>query len=223
MPSREDTEPVRRRVRRTAADRRAEIVSAATRIALRDGLESVTLRSIGEELGVAGSLINHYFDSIDDLLAEAFANAAHAEIVTIFGEPGTGVADPLAALIAVLAHATDAGRAEVNLLWIDAWHLGRRRAALHDEVVRQSDDWTARLAEVIAAGVGAGDFHLAEDGEPRDIAAQIMAIVDGLTVQSSLRRTIGYDAVARMGFAFAETQLGLATGTLAARQDERTR
>jgi len=206
----ETAQPQRRRVRRSAADRRAEIVTAATRIALRDGLESVTLRSIGDELDVAGSLINHYFDSVDYLLAEAFAAAATAELGSVFdvAEPEP---DPVATLTRVLAHISGEDRAEMNLLWIDAWHLGRRRPALHLEVVRQTDAWTNRLADVIEAGVEAGLFRA---GDPETVAAQIMAVVDGLTVQSTLRGTIGYDAVARLGYSVAEAQLGLDEGTL---------
>ncbi len=208
--SQEAAQPQRRRVRRSAADRRAEIVDAATRIALRDGLESVTLRSIGEELDVAGSLINHYFDSVDYLLAEAFGAAARAELTSVF-EDSAPAGDPLTTLAQVLGHIVGEDRAEMNLLWIDAWHVGRRRPALKLEVVRQSDAWTDSLADLIEEGVDRGQFKAAE---PRIVAAQIMAVLDGLTVQSTLRGTIGYDSVALLGFSVAESQLGLAEGAL---------
>lgn len=206
-----------KRVRRSAADRRAEIVEAARRLALRDGLENVTLRSLGDELGVAGSLISHYFPAVDDLLAEAFAAAVGEEIVQLFGEDG-GERDrePVHALAMVLTFAVDEDRADVNRLWIDAWHVGRRRPALHAEVARQTDRWTNSLGALITHGVERGDFRLADGAEPRGVAARIMAVIDGLTVQSTLRATIGYDAVASLGLAVAEHELGLAPGTLTA-------
>ena len=202
-----------KRVRRSAEDRRAEIVEAARRTALRDGLENVTLRSLGEELGVAGSLVSHYFPAVDDLLAEAFAATAGEEIAQVFDSAADG-ADPVAVLNEILCFVVDADRAEVTRLWIDAWHVGRRRPALQAEVIRQTDRWTDHLGAVIADGVEAGVFHLANDTYPREVAAQIMAVIDGLTVQSTLRGTIGYDAVARLGFSVAEAQLGLGEGAL---------
>jgi AcrR family transcriptional regulator len=202
-----------KRVRRSAQDRRAEIVEAARRTALRDGLENVTLRSLGEELGVAGSLVSHYFPAVDDLLAEAFAAAAGDEIAQVFDGLGAD-SDPVTALGAILRFTVDADRAEVTRLWIDAWHIGRRRPSLQAEVIRQTDRWTDRLGAVIAHGLTTGSFRLTHAADPREVAAQIMAVIDGLTVQSTLRGTIGYDAVARLGFSVAEAQLGLAEGTL---------
>ena len=210
-----------KRVRRSAQDRRAEIVDAARRTALRDGLENVTLRSLGEELGVAGSLVSHYFPAVDDLLAEAFAAATGDELDQAF-DSVTDESDPVAVLAGILGFASNADRAEVTRLWIDAWHIGRRRPALQAEVVRQMDAWTGRLGAVIADGVGVGVFRLADDTDSPDVAAQIMAVIDGLTLWSTVRGTIGYDAVARLAFSLAEAQLGLAEGTLASPGDGTT-
>ena len=114
------------RVRRSAEDRRAEIVSAATRLALSKGLDQVTLRSIAEKLGVVGSLVSHDFPSVDELLAEAFAGAAGAELHDIF--VAVDEADtPLAGLRRLLLRLVDDERDEISTLWIDAWHGGRRR------------------------------------------------------------------------------------------------
>lgn len=81
MPSRVPAAKIGKgRVRRSPADRRAEILDAATRLALGHGLDHVTLRSIAQELGVAGSLVSHYFPAVDELLAEVFGGAARAEL-----------------------------------------------------------------------------------------------------------------------------------------------
>ncbi|MFE6993528.1 TetR/AcrR family transcriptional regulator, partial [Streptomyces pharetrae] len=66
----------RKRTRKDPAARRAEIVDAAAGVALREGLECVTLRRVAEELDVRPGLISHYFPSADDLVAEAFGSAA---------------------------------------------------------------------------------------------------------------------------------------------------
>ena len=198
------------RVRRSAEDRRAEIVSAATRIALSEGLDQVTLRSIAEELGVVGSLVSHYFPSVDELLAEAFAGAAGAERDDIFA--AVDEADtPLAGLRRLLLRLVDDERDEISTLWIDAWHGGRRRPALNEEVGRQTEAWIVRLSALIEAGEQAGEFHT---DNPRRSAARIMAVVDGLSVSATMRGTIDYETVEQLVFVIAESELGLARGAL---------
>lgn len=198
------------RVRRSAEDRRAEIVSAATRLALSKGLDQVTLRSIADELGVVGSLVSHYFPSVDDLLAEAFAGAAGAELHEIFVAVDEA-ATPLAGLRGLLLRLVDNERDEISTLWIDAWHGGRRRPALNEEVGRQTEAWIVRLSALIEAGKEAGEFHT---DNPRGAAARIMAVVDGLSVSATMRGTIDYETVEALVFVIAESELTLTRGAL---------
>ena len=198
------------RVRRSAEDRRAEIVAAATRIALTDGLDQVTLRSVAEDLGVVGSLVSHYFPSVDDLLAEAFRGAAAVERDEIF-EAVEEAVSPTAGLGLLLRRLVDDERDEISTLWIDAWHAGRRRPALAEEVGRQTDSWNGRVAQLVTDGVRAGELH---SRDARAASARIMAVVDGLTVQTVIRGTIDYAAVEELVFSVAESELGLARGTL---------
>jgi AcrR family transcriptional regulator len=186
------------RVRRSPADRRAEILDAATRLALGRGLDHVTLRSIAEELGVAGSLVSHYFPAVDELLAEVFGQVEQLD-------------SPRGQLAGFLQRLTDSERDAISALWMDAWHAGRRRPALADEVSRQTSLWTERLAALVQRGRAAGEF---DTTDPRATAARIMAVVDGLTVQASLRDTIDYESVEQLVFQVAEREVGLPPGSL---------
>jgi AcrR family transcriptional regulator len=200
------------RVRRTAEDRRAEIVSAATRLALTEGLDQVTLRSIALDLGVVGSLVSHYFPAVDDLLAEAFAGAAAAEMEDIFSVVDEADSS-LKALRLLLRRLVDDERDEISTLWIDAWHGGRRRPALNTEVARQTEAWNTRLGALLDAGVAAREFS---SPDTRRSAARIMAVVDGLSVQANIRGTIDYASVEELVFVVAESELGLTPGLLGA-------
>ncbi|HET7734476.1 MAG TPA: TetR family transcriptional regulator C-terminal domain-containing protein [Nocardioidaceae bacterium] len=193
------------RVRRSAEDRRAEIVSAATRLALSQGLDQVTLRSVAEELDVVGSLVSHYFPSVDQLLAEAFAGAAQAELDEVFAEV-EAIETPRDALARLLRRLVDEERDAISTLWVDAWHAGRRRPAVNEKVAEYTEAWNARLASLIERG--------GFDTDSRRSAARIMAVVDGLTVQAVIRGTIDYEAVEELVFSVAETELGLRRGTL---------
>ena len=196
------------RIRRTAADRRAEIVAAAIRIALSDGLDQVTLRRVADDLGVTGSLVSHYFPAVDDLLAEAFSGAAETELEETFAALAP---EPLTALRGYLAALVDQARDGMNTLWVDAWHASRRRPALNEAVRRLTEAWNGRLAELLARGAADGAFVCPD---PRVSAARIMAVVDGLTVHTVMRETLDYASVEELVFLVTESELGLAPGTL---------
>lgn len=211
MPSRVPADEIRKvRVRRSPADRRAEILGAAVRLALGHGLDQVTLRRIAEELGVAGSLVSHYFPAVDALLAEAFAEAARTELEQVFAEVER-LESPRDQLAGLLQRLVDSERDAISALWMDAWHAGRRRPALAEEVSRQTSLWTGRLAALVRRGCAAGQF---DTGDPRATAARIMAVVDGLTVQASMRDTIDYESVEHLVFQVAEREVGLPPGSL---------
>jgi len=198
------------RVRRTAENRRAEIVDSARRIALSEGLDQVTLRSVAEDLGVTGGLVSHYFPAVDGLLAEAFRVAAGAEIDETYAEIDA-IDSSRERLATLLNRLVDSTRGDLSALWIDAWHAAKRRPALNDEVVRQTEQWIDRLAELLERGRDEGQFHT---DDPRTAAVRIMAVIDGLSVQVTQRGTIDYDSVAQLAFRIAEIELGLEPGTL---------
>ena len=118
---------------------------------------------------------------------------------------------PLAGLRGLLLRLVDDERDEISTLWIDAWHGGRRRPALNEEVGRQTEAWIVRLSALIEAGKQAGEFHT---DNPRRSAARIMAVVDGLSVSATMRGTIDYETVEQLVFVIAESELGLARGAL---------
>jgi len=197
--------------RKSADDRRAEILAAATRIALGDGLHELTLRKVATELGVVNSLVSHYFPSVDDLLAETFGSSAEAELDELFAaaeEAGT----PLEALRLLLQLVSAEDRDQISLLWLDAWHAGRRRPVLEAEVSRQMSNWVTRLTGLLEDGRAAGQFTTADSYAS---SVRIIAVIDGLSIQAVMRDRIGYESVRELVLLVAERELGLPFGTLA--------
>jgi len=199
------------RVRRSAEDRRAEIVDSARRIALTEGISQVTLRSVADDLSITSGLVSHYFPAVDGLLAEAFGTAARTELDDVFGEAEAGT-DPLLSLSRLLRRLVASSRDDLCALWIDAWHSAKRRPALNDEVVRRTEQWVLRLTALLERGRAAGQL-VTED--PRTTAVRILAVLDGLSVQVTQRGTIDYESVAQLVFHLAENELGLPAGALA--------
>jgi AcrR family transcriptional regulator len=196
--------------RKPPAERRHEIVAAASRLAVAEGLESLTLRRVADELGVVSGLVNHYFPVADDLVAAAFGFAAAGEREGIFAVLSLD-ASPVAQMRKILALLLDDSTDEISLLWLDAWQATRKRPALRDEVARQMLGWQDRVSGLIGRGVAAGLFDVAD---ARRTATRIMALVDGFSVQAAMRSTIAYDAVRDMVVSTVERELGLQPGEL---------
>ena len=196
--------------RKPPAERREEIVAAASRLAVAEGLERLTLRRVAEELGVVPGLVNHYFPVADDLVAAAFVFAAAAEREAIFRgiDP---LAPPLAQMRYIMAHLLDDSADATSLLWLDAWQATRNRPLLRAEVAAQMRGWQDAMISVIRRGVAAGVFGVAD---PRRAAMRIMALIDGFSVQAAMRSQIVYDAVRDLVLETVARELGLPPGAL---------
>ncbi|MFJ8667521.1 TetR/AcrR family transcriptional regulator [Streptomyces sp. NPDC093600] len=201
----------RKRVRKSPADRRAEIVAAAATVALTEGLESITLRRIGEQLDVRPGLISHYFPAVEDLVAEAFGSAATAELDRLV-PPDRPEGTPTDHLARFFAHATGEAYDDISRLWINARHLSRYRPVLRDRVGAQEAAWRGRLEGLIREGVQRGEFRT---DDPYLTTVQILVVVDGLGAHANTDTTGRPAAVTRMAVTTAERELGLPAGTLA--------
>ncbi|MFD0066349.1 TetR/AcrR family transcriptional regulator [Streptomyces sp. NPDC056690] len=196
-----------KRIRKTPAARRAEIVGAA---ALTEGLECVTLRRIGEELGVRPGLISHYFPSTDDLVAEAFGSAADAELDSLLpAQRAQGT--PTLHLGWFFARATGASYDNISRLWINARHLSRYRPALRDRVAEQEAAWRERLTGLIRQGVDRSEFRT---DDPYVTTIQILVVLDGLGAHANTETGNRPAEVSRLAATTAERELGLPHGTL---------
>ncbi|MEU0085304.1 TetR family transcriptional regulator C-terminal domain-containing protein [Streptomyces sp. NPDC006274] len=200
----------RKRIRKSPAARRAEIVAAAAAVALTEGLECVTLRRIGEELDVRPGLISHYFPSAEDLVAEAFGSAASAELDGLVPAARPEGA-PTRHLARFFAHATGEAYDDISRLWINARHLSRYRPVLRDRVREQEAAWRGRLVDLIRSGVEEGEFRT---DDPEVTAIQILVVLDGLGAHANTATGDRPEAVTRMAVTTAERELGLAAGTL---------
>ena len=131
----------------------AEIVDAASAIAVSDGLERVTAKRVAEALGVYPGLVNHYFPSVDELVAAAFGTAASGRARGRYSALPMSGPEPVTQVRTLLAAWLHEDRDPISLLWLDAWQASRRRPALRAEVVRQMQEDSARLGRVITAGM----------------------------------------------------------------------
>ncbi|MFE1585092.1 TetR family transcriptional regulator C-terminal domain-containing protein [Streptomyces sp. NPDC058737] len=202
-----------KRIRKTPAARRAEIVAAASSVALSEGLESITLRRIAEDLDVRPGLISHYFPAVEDLVAEAYGDAAAAELDALLPDDRAG-ATPTGHLARFFARAAGAEFDDISRLWLNARHLSRYRPTLRDRVAVQEAAWRDRLEALIRDGVERGEFRAAD---PLLAAIRILVVLDGLgMLVNSADTTVDPPEVRLMPALTAERELGLPAGALTA-------
>ncbi|WP_413760461.1 TetR/AcrR family transcriptional regulator [Streptomyces sp. MMBL 11-3] len=204
-----------RRVRKDPAERRHEIVAAAARVGLTEGLECITLRRVADELGVRPGLVGHYFPAADALVAEAFTAATMADLDTLLPErpdgPGDGDGTPRAVLQRFFTLTSSTEFDDVSRLWLNARHLSRYRPGLREHVVAQEMLWCRRIEKVVAAGTEAGDFSCAD---PWEAALRILVAIDGASAYINTSADRRATVITHLARSVAEAELGLAAGAL---------
>jgi AcrR family transcriptional regulator len=201
-----------KRIRKTPAARRAEIVAAAASVALSEGLECITLRRIAEELDVRPGLISHYFPAVEDLVAEAYGDAVSAELDELLPVDRAG-ATATQHLARFFTRTSGEAFDDISRLWLNARHLSRYRPALRARVAVQEAAWRDRLEALVREGVELGEFRT-ED--PMVAAVQILVVLDGLgMLVNSVDAGDDPPVVRRLPVTTAERELGLPFGTLA--------
>ncbi|MFJ9810388.1 TetR/AcrR family transcriptional regulator [Streptomyces sp. NPDC101158] len=204
--------PRSKRTRKPPAERRAEILDAAARLALEHGLERVTTQQVAAELGVRPGLIGHYFATIDLLLCEAFARAVTRERGALLPADDDGL-PPVRRLARFLARIGDADFADLGRLWLNARHLARYRPNLRAVVAEQEAIMRAALTALIEDGVRTGDF---DTDDPAAACVVLLVTIDGLDSYANADEDALsiHPVLDTLTVRVAERELGLPAGSL---------
>jgi DNA-binding transcriptional regulator YbjK len=196
--------PKRNARRKNPSERRAEMIEAASEIAIHEGLEKVTARRVAAKLGVFPGLVDHYF-SADQLVAAAFAHAAAAEREELY-DAAYSAGGHLAGLRYIITELMRPEVSDVGLLWLDAWQAVRHRPALRDEVAGQMHEDVRRLGQLIRLCAEDGQVRAAA---PEAAAVQVLSLIDGLSVQGVMRDKFDYTDVQDLVTRVVEQILGI--------------
>ena len=155
-------------------ERREEILQAAMRVALAEGLAGMTVRRIAAEAGVATGQVHHHFASGGELKSLAFIRIIRelldAEVV---GENATW-RERLHAMLG-----SDEGGLEPYIrLWREAQILASRDPEMKGAYVLTMEMWHQETVAIINAGHQAGVFTLNDRAE--NIAWRLIGLVCGL-------------------------------------------
>jgi TetR/AcrR family transcriptional regulator, transcriptional repressor of bet genes len=164
--------------------RREELAAAVWRLASRDGLDAVTIRSVSAEAGWSTGALHHYFSDKEELLLFAFKTVADRvgrRVATARAES----AGPLELARALLAIGLplDEERRDETRVWFAFLGLALTRPPLARAQRLAYEAWRRIVADALRDAREQGEID--EDVDVEREAAALVALVDGLAVQAS--------------------------------------
>ena len=160
-------------------DRRQVIIDATLEVARERGLGATTVREVATRMETSSGLVHHYFDSMDDLLAAAFEQAASGDLQRARAALANAPT-PTAALDVFVRSYAPAQADWTMQLWLDAWAEAARRPALQRVSRRLNREWQSIVSEIIGAGAASGEFR---SDDPDAAAWRLLSLLDGLALQ----------------------------------------
>ncbi|MGI5487498.1 TetR/AcrR family transcriptional regulator [Microtetraspora malaysiensis] len=170
------------------AERRDEVMAAARRVILRDGIEGATTRAIAKEAGYSNGVLTHYFADKDDILLSALRDS-HRRIANRLKDKLAGLTG-LAALREVLLDnlPLDEERAAETGLEVGFWGRGLSSPALLALQREDAAELRYLVRSLLSSAAEAGEIRAAADlGEDLDdVTERLLALVDGLSAHRLL-------------------------------------
>ena len=119
---------------------------------LRKGMAATTVRDVAQEMGTSSGLIHHYYDSMDELLAEAFERAASQDLEATRHVDGRRAPTRWTSLRIFFGTYARAEQDWAFQLWLDAWAEAGRRPAVQSTSRRLNVAWQELLEDAIDGG-----------------------------------------------------------------------
>ncbi|MEV4066940.1 TetR/AcrR family transcriptional regulator [Nonomuraea dietziae] len=165
-------------------ERRREVLSAATAVIVRDGIDAATSRAIAKEAGYSNGVLAHYFADKDEILLSALRDS-HRRIRARITER-VGDARGLAALREVLMDnlPLNEERAQETRLEISFWSRSLAVERLAEVQRAEAAELRAAVRRLLEEARAAGEIR-ADEGLD-DLTERLLALVDGLSLRSLL-------------------------------------
>ncbi|NUW36432.1 TetR family transcriptional regulator C-terminal domain-containing protein [Nonomuraea sp. SMC257] len=161
-------------------ERRRELLSAARRVIVRDGIDAATTRAIAKEAGYSNGVLAHYFADKDEILLSALRQSHQRirERITRRVEGVTG----LAALREVLLDnlPLDAERTQETRLEVSFWSRSLAAERLAEVQRAEAEELRAAVRGLLAQAREAGELTTEDNLD--DVTEHLLALMDGLSL-----------------------------------------
>lgn len=171
-------------------DTRQRILSAATDLFGRRGVDAVSLDVIAAEVGVAKQTLLYWFPSKDELVASVMADVATQLSLAVTAAVRAAPDEPLSRVDAVVnAVFRQAVRRPAVLGLVR--EIGRLKPEMAEQVAAELAPLVDRATAYLEAEMDAGRLRRAD---PRLLAALCYATVTGIATEPEALRAVGWDA-----------------------------
>lgn len=182
------------------AERREQILAAALQVALRQGLDGLTVRRVAEAAGLSHGLVHFHYKSKDALLSalldRVLDTTAAFEMPAALVDEGAPIERLLALLQREIARLSgDRGRIQ---LFFDFWLIGNRNRAVRTKMRAELAQYREAFRSIVEQTLEAEPDRLAGvtiDG----LTSVLVAFIKGSALQAVIDRK-GFD-VAEFTFA----------------------
>jgi AcrR family transcriptional regulator len=166
------------------------------------GVAGTRLADVAERIGVSPPAVLYWFDSKEQLLAEALV-ADEDRFYNALGVRLEQLPDPADRLALLISSA--AGSAGEFALWLELWAWSLRDAGLSEARERLDHRWRCEIEKIVRDGQLSGAFGPIDPGAA---ALAIASLLDGLTVQVRLGDALSPEAMVDVAALVAERMLG---------------
>lgn len=155
-------------------ERREDILQAAMRVALAEGLAAMTVRRIATEAGVATGQVHHHFASGGELKSLAFVRLIRALLDADIIAENASWRERLHGMLG----SDDGGFEPYIRLWREAQILASRDPEIRSAYILTMEMWHQETVVIIQGGAEAKEFTLSDLAE--NIAWRLIGLVCGL-------------------------------------------
>ncbi|MEV1168195.1 TetR/AcrR family transcriptional regulator [Nonomuraea sp. NPDC049784] len=161
-------------------ERRREVLSAARRVIVRDGIDAATTRAIAKEAGYSNGVLAHYFADKDEILLSALRQS-HQRIRDRLTRKIEGVSG-LAALRELLLDnlPLDAERTQETRLEVSFWSRSLASDRLAEVQRTEAAELRVGVRDLLGQARAAGELRT--DDNLDDLTEHLLALMDGLSL-----------------------------------------
>jgi TetR/AcrR family transcriptional repressor of bet genes len=167
--------------------RRQQILKAAHEVALRQGIDGLTVRAVAARARLSHGLVLFHFKRKDQLVSALLDRVLAAILSLHVAADLARIGNPLDRLRALLRQEVDRLSRDRQMvrLFLEYWALGNRNSAIRVKIVTELERYRAAfrvLAEEVLRAEGARFPGLAPEG----LAAIVVSFINGCAVQAMI-------------------------------------
>lgn len=163
--------------------RRTEVLTAACELIAARGYAAVRIADVAERAGISTGTVHYYFADKRTMLEAALTFAVEASIARR-GPQLAGLEDPEEQLRRLVELYLPVGPEALTWrVYVQFWGEALTKADLRADNALLYGRWRDFVAGIVRAGQAAGRLA---PGDPDDLAAGLVALLDGLAIQAIL-------------------------------------